>query len=76
MRTNKQIDAIADLWLGGVSKTKAMIAGGYSPRSAQPVASSKNLLEMSIVASRKNLLESFALFCPLGLVDCCILALA
>jgi hypothetical protein len=27
-----------------------------------PVASSKNLLEMSIVASRKNLLESFALF--------------
>ena len=35
MRTNKQIDAIADLFLGGASKTKAMIAGGYSPRSAQ-----------------------------------------
>ena len=35
MRSNKQIDAMADLFLGGASKTRAMIAGGYSRRSAQ-----------------------------------------
>jgi len=35
MRTSEQVQLIADLWLSGASKTEAMIAGGYSPRSAQ-----------------------------------------
>jgi hypothetical protein len=40
----------------------AALDGSPDQYFAGPVASSKNLLEMSIVASRKNLLESFALF--------------
>ena len=35
MRTSQQIDSLARVLFGGGTKTAAMLAGGYSPRSAQ-----------------------------------------
>ena len=35
MRTEQQVERLANVYLEGGTKTQAMIAGGYSPRSAQ-----------------------------------------